>query len=170
MADNYVALANGRLVTKSATATTGGVADAGKIVALDAAGLLDAAMLPAGVGADVQNLPASEALAAGSLVNVWNDTGTARARKADASTAGKEASGFVLSAVASGQTAAVHSEGSVSGLSGLTPGARYYLSAATPGAVAAAPPAASGNVVQFVGTAHSASVLSFEPSDGVVLE
>ncbi len=31
------------------------------------------------------------------------------------------------------------------------------------------PPVATGNVVQFVGTAHGADILSFEPGDGVVL-
>ena len=48
-----------------------------------------------GGGADTGTVTTSEALAAGDLVNIWNSSG-AKARKADATTAGKEAHGFVL--------------------------------------------------------------------------
>ena len=90
-------------------------------------------------------------------------------RKADATAAGKEADGFVLDAVASGQPATVFFEGRNSGVSGLTAGARYYLSATTPGAAVAVPPAATGNVVQFLGRATSPASLAFEAADGVIL-
>ena len=86
-----------------ALVTSAGAGDAGKIPALDATGKLDNSLMPVGIGADSKILPASENLAAGDLVNVWNDSGTAKARKADATIAGKEANGFVLSAVTLGQ-------------------------------------------------------------------
>jgi hypothetical protein len=69
----------------------------------------------------------------------------------------------------SGQAATVYFEGTITGLTGLTPGGRCYTSAATPGAVTQTPPAASGNVVQFIGVAVSATEVSFEAEDGIIL-
>jgi hypothetical protein len=169
MADKYVALENGRLTTKSGTTVSTGAPDAGHIPALAADGKFDLSLFPTGIGADVVSLPASEAMAAGALGNVWNDAGTAKVRNSDATTAGKEANAFVLSAVTAGQSASVYSDGAITGLSGLVPGTRYYAST-TPGQITATPPSASGNVVQYVGTAHTTTVLPFEPDAGVVLE
>ncbi len=137
---------------------------ANKIPILNASGQLDPSTMPTGIGADTKTIVASETLAAGDLVNVWNDAGTAKVRKADATAEGKEANGFVLAAVASAANATVYFEGRLTGLTGLT-----AVSAATPGAVTATPPAAAGNVVQFVGVAVSATELDFEPSDAVTL-
>ena len=124
--------------------------------------------MPVGIGADSKILPASENLAAGDLVNVWTDTGTAKARKADATVAGKEANGFVLAAVTLGQNATVYFDGTNTQLSGLTPGAVYYLST-TAGGVTTTPPSGSGNVVQRVGRAVSATELTFEPGEPITL-
>jgi len=168
MADKYVALADGRLITRAGTAASAGSADAGKIVALESDGRLSPSVLPAGIGADTVSRVASETLAAGDLVNIWNDAGTPKMRKADAAAPGKECSAFVKDAVSAGQTGLAYSEGSITGLTGLTPGARCYLGT-TPGQITMTPPVATGNVVQFVGTAHGADILSFEPGDGVVL-
>ena len=132
-------------------------------------GTLDPAIMPTGIGADVKNMPASEALAAGDLVNIWNDAGTAKARKADATAEGKEAHGFVKAAVASAATAAVYFEGRITGLTGLTPGARMYLSASTPGALTATPPASAGNVIQWAGDAVSATEVDFEKSNPITV-
>ncbi|MGH7291080.1 MAG: hypothetical protein ACREJT_07725, partial [Myxococcota bacterium] len=101
-------------------------------------------------------------------VSVWNDSGTQKVRKADATAAGKEATGFVLAGAASGANATVFFEGTNTQLSGLTPGARYYLDT-TAGAVVDTPPTGSGNVVQFIGTAVSATEISFEPDAGIIL-
>ena len=79
----------------------GGGGAANLIPALDAAGKLDITMMPTGIAADTAVITTSEALAAGDFVNIWNSTG-AKVRKADATVAGKEAMGFVLSAVGSG--------------------------------------------------------------------
>ncbi len=144
---------------------------ANKIPILDASGRLDPTTMPAGIGQDAKTMAASEALAAGNIVNVWNDASTAKARKADATAEGKEGVGFVLAAVASAANATVFFEGRITGLSGLTGGARYYLSAATPGALvlAANLPTAAGSVIQYIGTAVSPTELDFEPGEPVTI-
>lgn len=146
-------------------ATTG----ADKVVLTDGTGRLDASIMPVGVAADTQSIVTSEALAAGDLVNVWNDAGTEKARKADGATEGKEIHGFVLSAVGLGATALVYGEGKITGLTGLTPGAYYFLSASTPGALVATSPSGVGNVSQVAGWAASPTVLNFEPGEPVTI-
>ena len=81
--------------------SSAGAGDTGKLVALDSSGRIDLTMMPVGITADVAALTTSEALSAGDFVNIWNSTG-AKARKADATVAGKEAHGFVLGAITSG--------------------------------------------------------------------
>lgn len=110
---------------------------------------------------------ASEAMTAGTLVNVWNDGGAPKARKADATAEGKEASGFVLADVAAGANAIVSNKGTVSGLTSMTPGARQYL-AKLPGLRTETAPSAVGNVVQFVGIAMSESELAFELNEAII--
>lgn len=146
-------------------ATTGN----SKVVLTKSDGTLDLSIMPTGIGPDTATITASEGLAAGDLVNVWNDSGTEKVRKADATAEGKEAHGFVLSAFAGAAAALVYFEGKITGLSSLTPGARYYLSASSPGVLTATPPSSAGNVVQYVGTAVSATVLSFEPNDAITV-
>lgn len=148
--------------------TSAGAGDSGKVVALDAAGRIDTSMMPVGIGADTATITASEALAAGDLVNVWNDGGTPKVRKADASTAGKEAHGFVLAAVASSASAMVYFEGTNTQMTGLTAGTQY-LSAATAGKTVSTAPTAAGNVVQRVGMATSATAMNFQSGDPIVL-
>lgn len=167
----FIALVGGRLqetILESVDASSGAT-DADKLARLGSDGKLNESMLPSGIGADALSLPASENLAGGDKVNIWADGGVSSVRKADATSAGKEADGFVLDAVASGQPALVFFEGRNSGLAGLTIGARYYLSATAPGAITTTPPSAPGNVVQFVGRASTATSLAFEATDGVIL-
>ena len=104
---------------------------------------------------------ASEALGAGDLVNIWNDSGTPKARLADASTS-KQADGFVLADVDSGDPATVYSQGLNDQLSGMTGGVEQYLSATTPGAVTVTMPTGSGDLIQRVGKAFSATSLDFK--------
>lgn len=147
-------------------ATAGGVLSADKIPTLDASGLLAASMMPIGIGADTQTLIASEALSSGDLVNVWNNAGTASARKANAAT-GLQADGFILASAAAAATTIVYFEGNNTQLVGLTIGAAYYLGAA--GAVTATIPATSGITRQYVGVATSATTLNFEPGTTVLI-
>jgi hypothetical protein len=160
----------GRTKQEAAVATSAGAADAGKIPALDAGGKFDSTMMPVGLGSDSKSgILASEAIAAGSLVNVYNNAGVLNVRKADATAAGKEANGFALAAISNAQTGTIYFEGTITGLTGLTPGTRYYLSAATPGTATLTPPSASGNVIQFVGVSLSATEITFEADDGIIL-
>lgn len=108
------------------------------------------------------DLPASEALTVGP-VNVWNDAGTARVRKASASDIAHIANGCVTAAVTSGATATVYLSNVLTGLTGLTVGALYLST--TPGAFAAAPPTSTGNVLQRVGFAISSSSCVFTTSE-----
>jgi hypothetical protein len=156
----------GTVTEKISIQTSAGAGDAGKIVGLDATGRFDTSVMPVGLGADTASVTASEALAAGDLVNIWNSTG-AKVRKADATTAGKEAHGFVLAAVSSSATATVYFEGTDTGVTGLTPGVNYL--ATTAGTATATPPSGSGNVVQRVGFATAATALNFQSLSPIVL-
>lgn len=167
MADKYIELNGGALQEKEAITSSAGAGDTGKIPALDGTGRLDSSMMPVGIGADTATIEASETLAAGDMVNIHDSTGR-KVRKADASN-GREIHGFVLSAVTSGQNGTVYFEGTITGLSGLTIGAKYFLSAATAGEVVATAPSGSGELVQRAGTAISATELSFEPADPITL-
>ena len=147
-------------------ASSAGAGDAGKVVALDGSGRIDNTMMPVGIGADTASITTSEALAAGDFVNIWNSTG-AKARKADATVAGKEAHGFVLSAASSGASATVYFEGTNTGVTGQTPGP-VFLST-TAGQATNTAPAAAGNAVQRLGIAVSATAVNFEPAQPIVL-
>lgn len=111
-------------------------------------------------------IQASEALAAGDWVNVF-DSGGARVRKADASSSAKSAMGFVLAACALGDSVTVYFTGTNTGVTGQTPG-RVFLST-TPGLGAATPPTGSGNVVQALGFCAAATWVSFEPGEPITL-
>lgn len=167
MAEKFLELSSGRIRQNEALQASAGAGDAGKIIALDAAGKIDSTMMPTGIGSDSLTMTASEALSAGNIVNIHDSTG-AKARKADATATGKEAIGFVTAGISSSATGTVYFEGTITGLSSLTPGARYYLST-TPGAVTSTPPSSAGNVVQYIGTALSATELSFEPGEPIEL-
>ena len=162
----YIRNNAGALTEESALDSSAGAGDAGKIVALDAAGRIASNMMPVGIGADTQSITASEALAAGDLVNVW-DNGGARVRKADATIAGKEAHGFVLSAVASAAAAEVYFEGTNTAVTGLTPGVQFLST--TAGVSSGTAPSGAGNVVQRVGFATSATTLNFQSQVPVTL-
>lgn len=167
MPDKYIYNNAGTLTEREAINTSAGAGDAGKIPALDAAGKLANSMMPTGIGADTASVLASENLANGDFVNIYDNAGTANVRKADATTAGKEAHGFVLAAVTSGNNATVYLEGSNTGVSGVTPG-NVFLGT-TAGASTSSAPSSTGNVVQRLGVATSATSISFEPSAPVVL-
>lgn len=162
----YITNNAGQLAEVSTITSSAGAGDAGKIVGLDAAGKLDQSVLPVGIGADTAAITTSEALSAGDLVNVWESTG-AKVRKADATTAGKEAHGFVLAGAAGGAVATVYFEGTNTQLSGLTAG-RLYLST-TPGATTRTAPSGSGNVVQAVGFAVSTTAMNFNSGTPITL-
>lgn len=167
----YLALVTGKLKQIAATVTSSGSGDDGKIVALDATGKLDTSVMPVGVGADTKSIVCSENLAAGDFVNVYDNAGTVNCRKADASSNGKEAHGFVLSAVTSGNAATVYFEGTNTQLSSLTKGVKYFLSHSTPGGVlvAGSLTTTAGHIVQEIGQSLSTTEISFEPQSTIEL-
>lgn len=137
-----------------------GAGDVGKIPKLDAAGKLDSSMMPVSVGPVVVSITASENLTAGDFVNV-HDSGGARVQRTNATAAGKEAHGFVLASVTSGDVASVYFSGSNTGVTGLTPGLVYLTT--VNGQVSGAAPSTEGNVIQKVGIAVSATEIVFQP-------
>ena len=165
-AKKFLRLVNGVLTEIFGVQTSAGAGNAGDLVSLDDSGRIDNSMMPVGIGADTAAIAASETLAAGDWVNVWNSSG-AKVRKADATTAGKEAHGFVLAAVTSGNPATVYFEGTNTQVTGQTPGAVYLQT--TAGTGGATIPSASGNVVQQIGVAVSATAVNFERNAPVVL-
>lgn len=92
--------------------------------------------------------------------------------KADANTEGKAAQGFVPSAISNGATGTViFDDGQITGFSGLTPGARYFLSNSTTGAIAlyASLTYAANDIQQQVGIAESATVLRFSIQPSILI-
>lgn len=165
-AKKFLRLVNGVLTEIFGVQTSAGAGNAGDLVSLDDSGRIDNSMMPVGIGADTSTISASETLAAGDWVNVWNNSG-AKVRKADATTAGKEAHGFVLAAVTSGNPATVYFEGTNTHVTGQTPGPVYLQT--TAGTGGATIPSASGNVVQSIGVAVSATAVNFERGAPVTL-
>lgn len=167
MADKYLYLNNGVPTERVGTVSSTGVNEAGDSVALDTNGRLNESVMPTGIGADTIAIVASENLAGGDFVNIFDDGGTPSARKADAAT-GKEAHGFVLDAVTLGGTATVYFEGNNDSVTGATVG-RVFLSAGTSGAFTSTPPTGSGNIVQVVGVATSPTNINVELGQTYVL-
>lgn len=163
MADKFFDNVSGRQTLKTPITTSSGAGDAGKIPALDGSGKLDSTMMPVGVGAQTKSAVASEALSAGNLVSFWDNSGTLNVRKADATSSGKEADGFVLAAVSNGDTASVYEAGVNTAVTGLSLGAFYFLGT-TAGAVTTTAPSAAGNVVQGIGKATATGELIFAPA------
>jgi hypothetical protein len=165
----FLNLTNGVPSQESATATSAGVGDANKIAKLDATGKFDASLFPAGLAPESRSVVASEALSAGNLVNLHNNGGTINMRKADATTPGKEAHGFVLAAVSNGVSGTVNlEEGVIAGLSGMTPGARQFLGV-TAGLRQETAPSTAGQISQEVGYALSATEMMFRPRYAITL-
>jgi len=165
-AKKFLRLVNGVLTEIFGVQASAGAGNAGDLVSLDDSGRIDNSMMPVGIGADTSTISASETLAAGDWVNVWNNSG-AKVRKADATTAGKEAHGFVLAAVTSGNPATVYFEGTNTQVSGQTPGPVFLQTTAGVGGPTV--PSASGNVVQQIGVAVSATAVNFERGAPVTL-
>ena len=153
--------------TETIAPQLGGAGSENKISALDARGRLDVTMMPTGIGAETSSLTAFGALAAGDFVNVFNDAGVMKVRKADASSAVAPANGFVLEAYAALDTAVVYWGGINGAVSGLTPGL-HYLST-TPGVSNHVAPAASGNIVQRIGLCIDSTTVFFMPRVPILL-
>ena len=172
MAEKFLVRQDGKTKRKAAITTSAGVADAGKIPALDSAGKLDLSMMPNGIGAETQIIPASENLSAGAFVNIFSDSSVAKVRLADNSN-GRPADGYVLVSVSAAADATAYPlDGTNSQLSGLTPGAEYWLG--TAGGVIDTPldendVANANKISQYLGKAKSATELITTDDSYVVL-
>lgn len=162
----FLKLSSGVLTEESTVATSAGAGDSGKIPGLDGSGKLDVTFMPTGFGADAVSYTAGENLTAGDLVYI-SAAGTVW--KADANAVVKAAMGFVLASATAAASCTVYFEGTITGLSSLTPGSKYFLSAAATGAIVSTPPSGAADIVQMVGFATSATTLSFSPGLPIVL-
>lgn len=169
MADKFIIQDGGRLKEHEATVTSTGISEAGDVVALDSTGKLDESLMPVGVGAEVKVLPASGSLTAGDFVNIFDDAGTLKARKAIADAPGKEAHGFVESDFVDTENATVFCVGINDQLSSLTGGPRMYLSATSAGDATGTAPTGTGQVVQMIGWRLSETEISFQPQAPIEL-
>jgi hypothetical protein len=149
----------GQITEYQAVISSAGAGNSGDIPALDSTGRLDMSVMPSGIGSTTITVTASEALSAGNFVNLWNNAGTLNVRKADNTATGKEADGYVLAAVSNGATATVYLSGLNNQCTSLTVGSTYYLG--TGGAPTTTAPSSTGNVVQELGFAVSATAIEF---------
>ncbi|MCJ2019605.1 hypothetical protein MKK84_19565 [Methylobacterium sp. E-065] len=153
---------SGDMAEYGGLSASAGAGSAGDVPVLDATGRLDPSFMPSGVAAENEVIAATEALAAGDFVNIYNNAGTPACRKADGSASGglaKCAHGYVLVAVASGANATVYTDGKNNQVTGLTAG-EVFLSAATPGKATNTAPTGTGAIVQSLGVAASATEIN----------
>jgi hypothetical protein len=157
----------GSPVTQESTVdSSAGAGDSGKLISLDGSGKIDSSFMPTGFGADTRTVTAGETLAAGDLIYM---DATPEAFKADANSDAKAAIGFVLAGITAAATGTAYfGSGIISGLSGLTAGAKYYLDT-TAGGITTTKPSGSGDIIQQVGVALSATELYFEPQEAILL-
>ena len=159
----YVKLENGKLKEQGAINASTGATDAAKIAELDSNGRFDSSLMPVGFGSETKTIVASEALSSGDFVNVFNDTGTVKVRKADASVNSKQAHGFVLASVLSAASATVYYGNLNNQVTGFTVGAELYLSDTVPGAATATPvTTGAGKISQRVGVATATGEILVE--------
>lgn len=185
----YFARINNVLRSVKALVTSSGAADADKIVATNADGIIDdtlinsseiggagaahkrgqlnalgqwdESMFPAGFGEEVQAYPCSENLSAGNAVQLWNDAGTVKVRKAD--NVGKPADGYVNQAYTSGQSANMYKEGIVA-VTGATVGP-VFLGTNGGYLYTNGPADADGVVHQSLGYATSSTTISWDKGE-----
>lgn len=160
----FINLESGKLKSNAALDVSTGSGDASKIIKTNSSGLVDVSLMPVGIGPDVKVLVASEAIGNGKYVNIYNNAGTETCRLADSSNS-REAHGFVAASVLNAANATVFFEGPNKNLSGLTPGARQYLS--TSGGVTATP--VTTGIHQLLGIAVDATTINTDIDDVVVL-
>ena len=160
--------------------TPAGAADSGKMFVLDSGGRIPLGFMPTGLATpDVQTAAATEALAAGDWVNIYDASGTLSCRKASAVDATKPANGFVKASVTNGASATIYVQGvnsvpvaSVNGAAAAKRGKKVCLSASTAGQATVTMPTGSGNLAQCLGDivdSNGATVnINFIPETGII--
>lgn len=168
MAGNkYLNLNGGDIQQYESVNSSAGAGDANKVVSLNASGKIDETMLndtPSAV------MTASEDLAAGDFVNIWNDAGTEKIRKATNTGIGTKAHGYVESAILEDADGVVTlGEGVLAGFTGLTRGATYFLGTSGGKVLAGALPSSTSNIVQELGVAKSETEIAVNIMKPVIL-
>jgi len=104
---------------------------------------------------------ASENINKGSFVNIWNDGGVTRIRKANATSYDFKADGFILADVINGNSVTINVEEFNDQLNDLVVGSEYFLSDTINGGISLNPPLINinGKISQIVGKAISATKL-----------
>lgn len=157
----YFADSSGKMVEIQPITTSAGAGDGTKLAQLDSTGRFDISLMPVGVGAEVTIVPAFENLTSGQFINLFNNAGAVNSRKADATTNAKPAHGFTLANVTAPASSTIYGISTKNNvLTGLTLGGDYWL-ATTAGGVTNTAPSGSGNLVQELGTAESATAMVF---------
>lgn len=151
----------------TAVTVSTGVAEAGCVVGTDASGKIDNSFLPAGIGDESFVKEASEALATGDFVNIFDDGGTEKLRKADASAFATRANAYVTDNYVATDLATAFSEGVLGGFSGLSIGLPVFLDATTPGDITQTAPTSTGEIWQQLGVAISATEVRIEIGEAI---
>lgn len=152
--------------------SSAGAADAGKIAALNSAGVWDLSFMPPGIGPTTTAAVTTDTLSAGNFVNFYNNGGTFNMRLADNSN-GRPANGYVIAAFSASATATAYPlDGTNANMTGLTEGAAYWLD--TAGGVTATPldetdVANANKISQYLGIAKSTTELVTDDHGYVVL-
>lgn len=172
MANKYIALnPDGTKAEVEGQVTSAGAGDAGKIPALDAGGKIDSSLLPTGVGDEIESIEAGEALTGGDWVNIYDDAGTRKVQKADATGgAVKKCHGFVLAGVSLAQTASVYVQGTNTGADGVAAadvGSPAYLSKTAGGDTDDVSAYVSTDFVQYLGEYVGVNAVAFDPDQGI---
>lgn len=162
-ANKYLSISGDHQLEVLATVVSAGVGNANQIVALDATGHLDPSVLPSGITPDQLLGTSNGSITAKDICYV--ETAGTITRASAASGTPHAGLGWALTSVATGAPITIQLQGIIAGLSGLTPGARYFLSNVTPGGIiiGSSAPAATGELWQYIGTALTATTLQFEP-------
>jgi len=155
-AGKYIDVVSGILTQKNSVDASAGAGDAGKLVSLNASGMIDTTMLDGTYTANVGTGP----VAAGDLVYI---TAAGLVEPAIATAAASLADGYCITGATSGNPVTVHLSGENTAVAGLTVGSEYYLDASTAGAITATPPAGATQFQQPVGFAVTATQLHFRP-------
>lgn len=168
-AQKFLTNVAGTITEVQAISTSAGAGDAGKLGALDSTGKLSVTFMPTTVGTPTTTAVASEALAAGAFVNIYDNAGTVTVRNANATDGTKKAMGYVISAVSSAGTATVYLSGENTALTGLTTGSEYFLVAGATGTASTTAPTATGNSVESLGYAINPTTIVFNPQKNIIL-
>jgi hypothetical protein len=111
-----------------------------------------------------QPITAAEDIGSGRFVHILPDGTAVYAHAAT----NRPAQGFTREAIVAGQTLSMRASGKLTGMSGLTPGAVYYLSGTTPGLAVLTPP--SSGLVQRLGQASAAHTLMVTIEQPILIE